>query len=369
MTRPLRVAIVAPSLAILGGQSVQAERLLCAWTNDPDVRAWLVPTNPAPPHLLRSLARIKYVRTLITQAIYWPLLWSELRRADLVHVFSASYTSYAISALPAMLVGRYLGRPVLLNYHSGEAPDHLRRSRLARRTLADAALLAVPSRFLAEVFASVGLTARVVPNIIDREAFGFRERTVLRPRFVSTRNLEPLYNVACTLRAFGHIQAEVPDATLTVIGSGSERPRLEALAVGLGLTSVTFAGRVPPGEMPRCLAAADIYLQSPNIDNMPLSVLEAFAAGTPVVSTNAGGVPAILEHGVHGLLVPLDDDRAMAAAALRLLDDSELARRLAAAAHASTDGYTWHRVRPLWLSAYRGLIAATPQPATQLERA
>ena len=369
MTRRLRVAIVAPSLAILGGQSVQAERLLRAWTDDPDVRAWLVPTNPVPPRLLRGPASIKYVRTLITQATYWPLLWSELRQADVVHVFSASYTSYAISALPAMLVGRQLGLPVLLNYHSGEAPDHLRRSRLARRTLAGATMLAVPSSFLADVFATFGLTARVVPNIIDRDAFAFRARPVLRPRFLSTRNLEPMYNVGCTLRAFRRLQTEIPAATLTVVGSGSERPRLEALAASLGLTSVTFAGRIPPAEMPRYFADADIYLQSPNIDNMPLSVLEAFAAGTPVISTNAGGVPAILEHGKHGLLVPPDDDRAMAEAALRLLNDDTLARQLAVAAHATTDAYTWARVRPLWLSAYRGLRSPMPQPAAQLERA
>jgi glycosyltransferase involved in cell wall biosynthesis len=369
VTQPLRVAIVAPSLAILGGQSVQAERILRAWADDPDVRAWLVPTNPTPPRGLRGLARVKYIRTLITQATYWPLLWSELRRADVVHVFSASYTSYAISALPAMVVGRQLGLPVLLNYHSGEAPDHLDRSRLARRTLASATMRAVPSTFLADVFASFGLTARVVPNIIDRELFAYRERPVLRPRFLSTRNLEPLYNVACTLRAFRRIQAAVPAATLTVVGAGSERHRLEALAVSLGLTSVTFAGRIPPDEMPRYFADADIYLQSPNIDNMPLSVLEAFAAGTPVISTNAGGVPAILDHGVHGLLVPPDDDRAMAEAALRLLDDDGLARRLSLAARAATDAYTWARVRPLWLSAYRSLASPAPRPATQLERA
>lgn len=369
MTRPVRVAIVAPSLAILGGQSVQAGQLLQAWATDPEVTAWLVPTNPAPPRALRRLARVKYLRTLITQTGYWPLLWRELRGADVAHVFSASYTSYVLATLPAMLLGRRLGIPVLVNYHSGEAPDHLRRSRLARRSLADAALLAVPSRFLAEVFAAVGLTALVVPNVIDRERFTFRERNPLRPRFLSTRNLEPLYNVACTLRAFGRIQAAVPAATLTVVGAGSERLRLEALAAQLGLNGVTFAGQVPPAEIPRYFASADIYLQSPNIDNMPLSVLEAFAAGTPVIATNVGGVPAILETGVHGLLVPGDDDRAMAEAALRLLRDQALATQLARRAHASTEAYTWARVRPLWLSTYRHLASPLPCAAGHLERA
>jgi glycosyltransferase involved in cell wall biosynthesis len=370
VNRPLRVAVVAPSLAILGGQSVQAERLLQAWFNDPDVEAWLVPVNPEPPgSLLCDLAQRKYIRTLITQGSYWPLLWRQLRRADVVHVFSASYTSYLLATLPAMLVARRLGVPVLVNYHSGEAPDHLRRSRLARHTLAGTDGLAVPSRFLAEVFEQFGLEADVIPNIIDTRAFAFRRRPSLSPRFLSTRNLQPMYNVGCTLRAFRHIQDAIPDATLTVAGFGSELPRLQALAGSLALRGVTFTGPTLPADMPRLYAEADIYLQSPRIDNMPLSVLEAFASGTAVVSTRVGGVPAILEDGVHGLLVPPDHDRALADAAIQLLRDPELAAHLTHRARASVEAYTWPRVRPLWLSAYERLATTVQQPVPRLERA
>jgi L-malate glycosyltransferase len=370
MNRPLRVAIVAPSLAILGGQSVQAAQLLRAWADDPDVEAWLVPVNPEPPALVQPLAARKYIRTLVTQTTYWPLLWRELPRADVVHVFSASYTSFLLSPLPAVVVATALGRPVLLNYHSGEAPDHLRRSRVARRVLVHVDQIAVPSQFLADVFAAHRLTAEVIPNIIDRDAFRFRPRAILAPRFLSTRNLEPMYNVACTLRAFHRIQAIVPGATLTVVGAGSEMSRLQALAATLGLTGVTFTGRIAPADMPRYYAEADIYLQSPDIDNMPLSVLEAYASGTAVISTHAGGVPAILQDNVHGLLVPPGDDQMLARAALRLLHDPALAQRLTAAAYAATDAYVWSRTRPLWLSAYRRLARTTsPRPATRLEQA
>jgi glycosyltransferase involved in cell wall biosynthesis len=368
MTRRLNVAIVAPTLSILGGQSVQAGQLLAGWQDDPEVRAWLVPINPHPPGPLRALARVKYARTLATQAAYWPLLWRELRRADVVHVFSASYASFLLSPLPAMLIGGWLGKPVLLNYHSGEAPDHLRRSRVARRTLAKVPRLVVPSRFLAEVFGEFGLQADVIPNVIDRERFAFRLRERPQPRFLSTRNLEPLYNVACTLRAFGHIQAACPEATLTVVGAGSQDGALRRLAEEQGLRGVSFAGRVPPAEMPRYYAEADVYLQSPDIDNMPLSVLEAFSSGLPVVSTEAGGVPAILTHDLHGLLAPLDDDRQVAAAALRLLNEPGLAARLTRAAFTSTDGFAWPQVRERWLSAYRRLARA-PLPAATPEAA
>lgn len=369
MTRRLRVAVVAPSLAILGGQSVQAHRLLAGWAGDPDVDAWLVPINPVPPRPLRPLVRVKYMRTLVTQLAYWPLLLGELRRADIVHVFSASYTSFLLSPLPAMLMGRWLNRPVLLNYHSGEAPDHLKRSRVARSALASVDRIVVPSTFLSGVFRSFGLDAEVIPNLVDRSAFAFRLRDPLRPRFVSTRNLEPMYNVGCTLRAFGRIQAQHPDATLTVVGAGSQDRALEEEARRLGLRGVRFLGRVRPDAIAACYAEADIYLQSPDIDNAPLSVIEAFASGLPVVSTRAGGVPALVTDGVTGLLAPVDDDRSLAEGALRLLADPSLAQALSRAAHASTGRFSWDAVRPAWLSAYRELSRRAAPVASAVHQA
>lgn len=357
MHRKLRVAVVAPSLSILGGQSIQAHHLLAGLARDRAVEAWLVPINPVPPALLRPAVRVKYLRTVVTQLTYWPSLVRQLARADLVHVFSASYFSFLLAPLPAVIVSKWFGRPVLLNYHSGEAPDHLRRSRVARATLAAVAQTVVPSRFLAEVFDSFGIAAEIIPNVIDRTTFRFRQREPLRPKLLSTRNFEPLYNVSCTLRAFQRIQERHPDATLTLVGAGSEDRALRQQAAELGLRGVSFVGRVPPDEMSRYYAEADIYVQTPNIDNMPLSVLEAFASGLPVVSTEAGGVPAILTNEVHGLLAPLDDDRRMASAVMRLLTEPSLSDRLARAAYQTTDALDWDRVREHWIAAYRRVAA------------
>ena len=363
---PIRVAVVAPTLEILGGHSVQAQRLLTAWRGDPDVDAWLVPINPRPPAALRPALRIKYLRTLVTEATYLPLLVREIARADVVHVFSASYSSFLLAPLPAMLVARALGRPVVLNYHSGEAADHLQRSAVARAALARVACNVVPSPFLARVFAGFGLPATVVPNIIDLDRFAFRQREPLRPRFLSTRNLGYPYNVACTLRAFRAIQDRRPDASLTVVGSGPDEPALRALSVDLGLRQVQFLGRVAPDDIAAIYADHDIYLQTPDIDNMPLSVIEAFASGLPVVSTEAGGMPAILESGRHGLLAPVGDAGAVAGAALWLLEHPEAAKRFAQDAYATCARYAWSAARGQWLRVYRlaasGVVAqAAPQ--------
>jgi glycosyltransferase involved in cell wall biosynthesis len=361
----LRVAIVAPSLGILGGQAVQAARLLDAWRGDPDVEAWLVPVNPRPPGWLGHAVAVKYLRTIATELTYLPLLVRELSRADVAHVFSASYTSFLLAPLPALMVARALGRPAVLNYHSGEAPDHLKRSAVARAAIARADRTVVPSRFLVDVFHAFGLHAQAIPNLIDLDRFRFRDRDPLRPRLLSTRNFERLYDVATTLRAFQIVERRHPDATLTLVGSGREERALRSLASALGLKRVRFAGRVPPGGIAAVYAAHDLYIQSPTIDNAPLSVIEAFASGLPVVSTDAGGVPVLVRHGREGLLAPAGDHEALAAHVSSLLERPAFARRLARRARAGCERHTWPAVRHEWLSLYRGVARAAlrPQPA------
>src|SRR5207237_5892155 len=159
------------SLGILGGQAVQADRLIRAWQNDPDVEAWLVPVNPQPPQPLRWATRVKYLRSIATELTYGPELIRELPKADIVHVFSASYTSFLLAPLPAIAVARALGRPVVLNYRSGEASDHMHRSAVARAVLRRVDENVVPSRFLVEVFGHFGISSSVVPNIVDVNRF------------------------------------------------------------------------------------------------------------------------------------------------------------------------------------------------------
>jgi L-malate glycosyltransferase len=365
--RPVRVAIVAPSMRILGGQSVQAQRLLDGWQGSDEVEAWLVPHNPVPPRPLRSLAKIKYVRTVITQLCYWPLLLRELARADVVHIFSASYWSFLMSPVPAVLVAKLSGKRVLFNYHSGEAPDHLGRSAIARTVLRAVDRNVVPSTFLKEVFEGFGIAADVIPNVADLDRFLFTPRDPLRPRVLSTRNFEAHYNLPCTLRAFARVQARYADATLTLVGGGPDESTLRAQVTSLGLRNVTFVGRVPQSEMPRYYADADIYVQTPSIDNMPISILEAFASGLPVVSTDAGGVPGMVQHGVHGLLAGTDDDAAIAEHIIALLEGTDYARTLAAAAFETCRRYAWSVIREQWLAQYQELATIQPSPEGKAE--
>lgn len=355
---PIRVAIVAPSLRVIGGQSVQADRLRSALGERPDVEVVFVPIDPPLPGPFGALQRIRYVRTVVTSLAYVLRLIRTVPGVDVVHVFSASYLSFVLAPVPAVMAARVFGRRVVLNYHSGEAEDHLERWRQTTRpVLRHCDRIVVPSRYLADVFGRFHLDAEVVANGLDLEQMAFHSRERARPIFLSNRNLEPLYGVDVVLHAFQRIQAARPEARLLVAGGGSGAAAAKALADDLGLEGVDFLGSVPPETMHELYREADVFLNASRIDNMPLSILEAHASGTAVVSTDAGGIPYIAEHGVDAALVPVDDAESLAREALAVVSDPDrFVSMVEAGRRRSEREYGMATVVDRWVDVYRSVL-------------
>lgn len=142
----------------------------------------------------------------------------------------------------------------------------------------------------------------------------------LRPRLLSTWNLKPHYGIDNTLRAFALVKARCPEASLTIVGYGSEERRLRALAASLDAGDIEFVGRTAPADMAALYERCDIFVNSSLVDNQPVSVLEAFAGGLPVVSSGTGDISAMVRDGEKGLIVPPEDPTAMAKAVATLLE-------------------------------------------------
>lgn len=345
------VALVAANLDILGGQGIQAQALQeNLRAEGVDVR--LVPVNPAFPRGLRWLRRYPYLRTVVNQMLYLPRL-AALWKVDVVHVFAASYFSFLLGPAPAMLAAKLLNKRIILNYHSGEADDHLAHwGVLVHPWLRLADVIVVPSEYLRDVFARFGYQVRVIPNVVDVSRFRYRERARIAPRFLSLRNLERHYGVDVVIRAFALVRRRYPGATLVVGGYGTEEKALKQLVRELGLDGVRFIGRYSPAEAPRLYAEADIFLNASVVDNQPVSVLEAFASGLPVISTPTGDIGAMLRSGAAGVIVRCDDPAAMAVAAEALLQDSSRALQVARCARSTLDHFSWDHVRDSWADAY-----------------
>lgn len=357
MADQIRVLLIAPSLDILGGQAVQATRLIEGLSRD-GVTVDFQAINPAFPGLLKWVKKVRFLRTALTFVLYITQITARTRRYDILHVFSAGLYSFTLWTIPAVLIGRKLyGVKFILNYRDGQVEQHVRDWKSALPVIRAADVVISPSEYVVGILKQYGVKASAIFNVIDFTRFRYRQRSKLRPLFMTNRILEPIYNVGCILRAFAIVQKRYPDASLTIAHDGVSRPGLEALAKELGLQNTRFVGRVPHTRVPELYNDADIYLTSPDFDCMPGSLLECYASGLPVIATRTGGIPFILSDGETGLLVECDDHVAMADRAIRLLEDPALVERLTKQAFEGLAKYDFEGggIREKWLAVYRSL--------------
>jgi glycosyltransferase involved in cell wall biosynthesis len=356
MTKPsLRVLMIAPGLQILGGQAIQADRLLTALRKEPSLQIDFQAIGPLLPEPFCLLQRIPLIRTGIGLLAFAIQVLVRGSRYDIFHVFTSSNTGYALWALPSLAIARLYGKKIVLNYRDGRAEQHLRNWKIAVPTIARMDAVVTPSNYLVDVFSRYGLRAEAIVNVVFAEHFPYRQRSQIQPVFLHNRSFEELYNVPCTLRAFQIVQRRHPEARLILANDGPLRSQLERLITELGLDNVEMVGRVPNERMAELIDSADVYLTSPDLDCMPGSLLECFASGLPVVATASGGIPYIAQNEQNALLVPPGDHEAMADAALRLLADHLLVERLTANARASCAQYAEGPVRDGWMTLYRRL--------------
>ncbi len=194
-----------------------------------------------------------------------------------------------------------------------------------------------------------GKIAGVLPHALDLTRFN-PERTAPAAAAMRARlgagegaalvgvvgRLSPQKHQRATVSAWPAILRGVPGSRLVLAGDGPDRAALIALSRDLGIDqSVVFLGQVASRDMPALLGALDLVAMPSLHECMPIAMLEALAMARPVVATAVNAVPDVLEHEVSGLLVPAGDDNALAQAIIRLLRDSDDARRFGAAGRAS----------------------------------
>jgi len=228
-----------------------------------------------------------------------------------------------------------------------------------------AAHVVCPSGYLRELAISWGVDpgrVSVLPNpsppplaLPSREelkrSFGLNGRTLA---FAGRLTAQKSLGVA--LEAL----AEVAGVTLVLAGDGDERGRLERRAAELGLAErVRFLGPQPRERVVELFHAADAALLSSSWENFPHTVVEALAAGTPVLATRVGGLAEVVRDGENGLLFPPGDPQALAAGIRRYFDDGDLRERLRAAAAGSVRGYD----RETLFGRLERVLAAAARPA------
>jgi glycosyltransferase involved in cell wall biosynthesis len=152
------------------------------------------------------------------------------------------------------------------------------------------------------------------------------------------------------------VQRAYPEAQLDLVGGGPLEGEIRRLVADLKLTGVRFPGVASRQQIGKYYDDADIFINASRLDNMPVSIIEGFGAGTPVVTTSPESITYFVEHERTGLLSAVGDEKALAANVIRLLREPELSARLARNAYAESRKYTWDAVRGQWVRVYRSLV-------------
>ena len=255
----------------------------------------------------------------------------------------------------AMLAGKIWRRRIVLVMRDGRLIQTLDRWPALAAIYRRADAIVFPSGFLQEGLHPHRLKGTIIPNVVDLDHYTCKIRKTIRPRLLFMRTFHPLYNPELALRVYRRVKDRRPDASLTMAGMDRDYlGEVRKAAERMGLDDVRFQGFVDKRDVPALMADHDIYLNTPHMDNTPVSVIEALACGLPVISTRVGGIPYLLEDGKTGLLVPDDDDAAMADAVFRLLDEPGLAEALSPQGRGRVESFTWEHVRDQWRAVLSG---------------
>ncbi|MPZ46004.1 MAG: glycosyltransferase [Betaproteobacteria bacterium] len=354
----LTIGLVGPLPPPAGGMAMQCRQLEQLLSGE-GMGVRMVQTNA--PYRPWWIGRIRLVRAAFRLLPYLGALWRMTAEVQVVHVLANSGWAWHLFAAPAVWIARWRGVPVVVNYRGGDAAKFLRgAARAVKRTLLAADARVAPSGYLRDVFAREGIDMQVIANVVDLDQFrpNPERRASGRIHVIVTRNLEALYDIDTALKAFALLGERVRGGVLTIAGEGPERLRLAKLAAELGIgEQVDFAGRLDRNAMAALYRDATVMLNPSTVDNMPNVILEAYAAGVPVVSTDVGGIPYIARDGETALLVPARNPEAIAKAVCAILDDPALADRLIEQGLREAQRYAWSEIRGLWLGLYESLAS------------
>ncbi len=282
-------------------------------------------------------------------------------RAAVAHAVMESYAGIALWVLCLL-------RPrmrTVLTLQSGDLDNDAKQRRIPawlwRRIHRSPDRVTAISRFLADRAVRLGadpVRVSVIPNGVDlsritpqRPAERVAHRIVCVARLSWEKGLGEL------LEALAIVRRDVPDAHLVLVGEGKERIALEAKARALGVApAVDFRGALPNAEALAVLRTADVFACPSRAEGLGIVFIEAQACGVPPVGTRVGGIPDVIQDGKNGLLVPLEDAEALAAALMRVMKESGLRERLVAGARETLARFDWQGIVEHYAALYGRLL-------------
>ncbi|MFO1257172.1 MAG: glycosyltransferase family 4 protein [Gammaproteobacteria bacterium] len=353
------IAIIAPIPPPNGGMALQGLQLKRLLENE-GYTIFYTATNPK--MTPNWISQIPYLRAVYRLYFYCWALFKIPDEYQLWHIFSNSGLSWFLFSLPPVFIAKLRRKDVIINYRGGGADQFLKRWCFAvKQVIIWTNGLIVPSDYLKSIFAKYQIEARVVPNVIDETKFyprthsNFQTLNTKAEIVLSiTRNLEPIYGVDVAIKSFFEAKKLIPQLKLKIAGEGVAFQDLKRIVQNLGLENdVDFLGRLSQSEMLNLYQTTDLLINPSLVDNMPNSLLEAMACALPIITSNAGGIPYMVDHLKSAWIVPAGDINLLTEAIIKLIQNDTLRLTMAETAFKQSRIYFWPQVKERWAQIYR----------------
>jgi glycosyltransferase involved in cell wall biosynthesis len=235
--------------------------------------------------------------------------------------------------------------------HGGNLLSRLTKSPKLSRSIFKHALLNVsPSLYLNEAFTDAGYTNTVhIPNTLQILGYPFKERSIDVIKLLWVRSFSEIYNPLLAVNVLKNLLDKGYTAKLCMVGPDTDGS-LETVKhyCNKHHLDVTFTGKLPKVEWIKLSELYNIFINTSNFDNTPVSVIEAMALGLPVVSTNVGGMPYLIDHQIDGILVDPNHVEQMVSAILKLHNNNALTKKLTISARQKVEQFDWVVIKHQW---------------------
>jgi len=267
----------------------------------------------------------------------------------LIDTFSTSsfYFAFVSSLLLRLFNVKYI--PIL---HGGNLPFRLDKSRKISKIIFNNSYKNIaPSNYLKAEFKTRGFHTVFIPNILEIESCIFKERKTLEAKILWVRAFRELYNPQMAIEVLHHLKKKYSDAKLCMIGPVKDDSfkKVKTLVRKLKLENdVEFTGILSQDEWHEKSKDFDIFINTTQIDNTPVSLIETMALGLPIVSTNVGGLPYLIDDKIDGLLVEANNAITMSEAIGSLIDGKY--NKITESARKKAKSFSWDNVKRNWFS-------------------
>jgi len=297
--------------------------------------------------VLASDKKNRVLRFLHMNYVYWRNYKSVSLMFIDVYSTKAFYFAFYFALISKAFSLKYI--PII---HGGNIDLRIKKNRwMTKFVFKNSDINISPSKYIYNIFKNNNFKVTYIPNCIDFSNYKFKQRQNVRPRIIWLRSFHEIYNPKMAVNVLKIISDCYSDAELVMIGpdkDGSLKHCQELSKKYKISHKINFVGYLNKIDWIEIAKDYDLFINTSKVDNMPVSILEMMALGLPIVSTDVGGIPFILEHGKNSLLVKDNDDQNMAFQIKYLIEKPSFAYKISMKAFEDSKRFSTDLVVPEW---------------------